>query len=107
MLRDPEQGQVVRVGTVGREGTDGRTDAPRAALTGGRVRRSAQVVWRGMRAHPRTYVLAVGLSAVFGAATVGVSQVLGQVTDRVVVPALAGDDRARASIGVTDRKSVV
>jgi len=100
MLRDPEQGQVVRVGTVGREGTDGRTDAPRAALTGGRVRRSAQVVWRGMRAHPRTYVLAVGLSAVFGAATVGVSQVLGQVTDRVVVPALAGDDRARASIGV-------
>jgi len=44
MLRDPEQGQVVRVGTVGREGTDGRTDAPRAALTGGRVRRSENFI---------------------------------------------------------------
>ena len=71
-----------------------------AALTGGVVRRSWQVIWRGMRAHPRTYVLAVGLSGVFGAATVAVSRVLGEVTDRVVVPALAGDAEARGDIGL-------
>ncbi|HSK61246.1 MAG TPA: ABC transporter transmembrane domain-containing protein, partial [Actinomycetospora sp.] len=53
-----------------------------------------------MAAHPRTYVAAVGLSAVFGASTVAVSQVLGQVTDRVVVPALAGDPDGRARIGL-------
>ncbi len=69
-----------------------------AALSGGVVRRSVQLMWRGMASHPRTYVLAVGLSAVFGAATVGVSRVLGAVTDRVVVPALEGDADARASI---------
>lgn len=71
-----------------------------AALTGGVFRRSWQLIWRGMAAHPRTYVAAVGLSAVFGAATVAVSQVLGQVTDRVVVPALAGDLEARDRIGL-------
>jgi ABC-type multidrug transport system fused ATPase/permease subunit len=51
-----------------------------------------------MAANPRTYLLAVGLSAVFGAATVGVSQVLGAVTDRVVVPALGGSSSARENI---------
>ncbi len=71
-----------------------------AALTGGVVRRSAQLIGRGMRAHPVTYVLAVGLSGVFGAATVAVSQVLGAVTDRVVVPALDGDADARGDIGL-------
>lgn len=69
-----------------------------AALTGGVVRRSGQVIWRGMRAHPGTYVLAVGLSGVFGAATVAVSKVLGEVTDRVVVPALGGDVAARGDV---------
>jgi len=69
-----------------------------AALSGGVARRSAQLLWRGMAAHPRTYVLAVGLSAVFGASTVAVSQVLGAVTDRVVVPALAGDQAARGNL---------
>ena len=71
-----------------------------AALTGGVVRRSWLVIWRGMRAHPGTYALAVGLSGVFGAATVAVSQVLGEVTDRVVVPALAGDVEARGNVGL-------
>lgn len=79
---------------------DGRPTTRQAALTGGVVRRSAQVLWRGMRAHPVTYVLAVGLSGVFGAATVAVSQVLGEVTDRVVVPALAGDADARGDLGL-------
>ncbi len=70
-----------------------------AALTGGVARRSLQLIWRGMAAHPGTYALAVGLSGLFGAATVGVSRVLGAVTDRVVVPALAGDADARGDVG--------
>ncbi|UZN01589.1 ABC transporter ATP-binding protein [Cellulomonas sp. S1-8] len=51
-----------------------------------------------MRSHPRTYVLAVGASALFGALTVGVSRVLGAVTDQVVVPALAGSREAQGRI---------
>ena len=76
-----------------------RADSARpAALTGGVVRRSWRLVWRGMRAHPVTYLLAVVLSGVFGAATVAVSRVLGAVTDRVVIPALAGDPQARGDV---------
>lgn len=78
--------------------SDGAAQTRSAALTGGVVRRSWLVIWRGMRAHPVTYLLAVGLSGVFGAATVAVSTVLGEVTDRVVVPALEGDADARGDI---------
>lgn len=70
----------------------------RAELTGGAVRRSVQLIVRGLRSQPRTYVLAISTSAVFGAAMVGVSQALGMVTDRVVVPALAGDADARGRV---------
>jgi ABC-type multidrug transport system fused ATPase/permease subunit len=70
-----------------------------AALTGSLARRGAALIWRGMRAHPWVYVAAVGSSAVFGVATVGVSRALGWATDAVVVPALAGDAVARAGIG--------
>lgn len=76
-----------------------RPDTARpAALTGGAVRRSLQLIWRGMSSQPRTYVLAVLTSAVFGGMTVAVSQVLGRATDRVVVPALAGELEERSSI---------
>lgn len=76
-----------------------RGDGPRrAALTGGVARRSVQLMWRGVASQPRTYVLAVLFSAVFGALTVGVSQALGEVTDRVVVPALDGDTAARDDV---------
>lgn len=70
-----------------------------AALTGGAVRRSLQLIGRGMASQPRTYVLAITTSALFGALTVAVSQVLGWATDAVVVPALAGDEPARGRIG--------
>jgi ATP-binding cassette, subfamily B, bacterial len=66
------------------------------ALTGSVLRRSVQVMTRGIAAEPRVYTVAIGVSAVFGALTVAVSQVLGAVTDRFVVPALAGDGDARA-----------
>ncbi|GAA1969344.1 ABC transporter ATP-binding protein [Isoptericola halotolerans] len=69
-----------------------------AALSGSRLRRGTVLVWRGMRTEPRLYVLAVLASAVFGAATVAVSRAVGWATDAVVVPALAGDEAARADI---------
>jgi ABC-type multidrug transport system fused ATPase/permease subunit len=65
------------------------------ALTGSRVSRSIALMWRGMRAHPGIYGLAVGASAIFGALTVGVSRAVGWATDSVVVPAIAGDEVAR------------
>jgi ABC-type multidrug transport system fused ATPase/permease subunit len=67
-------------------------------LTGGTVRRSLQLIGRGMASQPRTYVLAIITSALFGAMTVAVSQVLGWATDAVVIPALAGDEPARGRI---------
>ncbi len=71
---------------------------PSTALTGSRTRRSAQLVWRGMATSPRTYVLAVLSSALFGAATVAVSRAVGWATDSVVVPAIAGDQDAQGRI---------
>ncbi|WP_051274336.1 ABC transporter ATP-binding protein [Cellulomonas sp. URHD0024] len=68
------------------------------ALTGSVPRRAAQLVWRGMRDHPGTYVVAVGTSAVFGVLTVGVSRVLGTITDQVVVPAISGSEHACGEI---------
>jgi len=74
------------------------SDRPAVTLTGSRLRRSATLVWRGMRSEPRLYVLAVGASAVFGATTVAVSRAVGWATDSVVVPAIAGDPDARSRI---------
>ncbi|KQS97546.1 ABC transporter ATP-binding protein [Cellulomonas sp. Leaf395] len=68
------------------------------ALTGSMPRRALQLLGRGLRSHPRTYALAIGMSGLFGALTVGVSRVLGAVTDQVVVPALAGSSEARDRI---------
>lgn len=42
----------------------------------------------GIRAEWRIYILAIGASALFGGLTVAVSQVLGRVTDTIVVPAI-------------------
>lgn len=64
------------------------------------MRRSVLLMWRGIASRPRTYALAIGMSAVFGGMTVAVSQVLGAITDRVVVPALAGDAEARGNLWI-------
>ena len=70
------------------------------ALTGSRSRRSAVLIGRGLRTEPAVYFWAIGASAVFGGLTVAVSQVLGWVTDEMVVPALDGSSAAgRAWIG--------
>ena len=50
-------------------------------------REGISVVVRGVRDEPRTFTLAVIGSAVFGASLAGSGWVLGQVTDRVLVPA--------------------
>lgn len=68
------------------------------ALTGSVPRRATQLIWRGMRSHPGTYLVAVGTAGAFGVLTVGVSRVLGTITDQVVVPAIAGDTDAQANI---------
>lgn len=62
------------------------------ALPGSRAWQSIVLMARGIRDEWRTYVLAIGVSAVGGAMTVGVSVVLGRATDEVVVPALSGAD---------------
>ncbi len=72
-----------------------RSGVRAAALSGSPVRRGFRLLGRGMSAHPRIYVGAIGTSAAFGALTVAVSQVLGSVTDSVVVPAIGGDLDAR------------
>ena len=58
------------------------------ALTGSRTRRSLALMGAGIRAEWRIYILAIGASALFGGLTVAVSQVLGKVTDTIVVPAM-------------------
>jgi len=70
------------------------------ALTGSRTRRSAVLIGRGLRTEPVVYFWAIGASALFGGLTVAISQVLGRVTDTIVVPALDGSSPAgRAWIG--------
>lgn len=69
-------------------------------LTGSVLRRSLLLLGRGIASQPRTYVLAIGTSAAYGALTVAISRVLGWATDSVVVPALGGDPDARGRIWV-------
>ncbi|WP_308203201.1 ABC transporter ATP-binding protein [Georgenia satyanarayanai] len=61
-------------------------------LPGGTLRRSLTLMGRGMRDSPRTSTLAVASSVLYGVGTVGSGLLLGQVTDRVITPALTGDD---------------
>jgi len=70
------------------------------ALPGGAVRRSLLLIGRGIRSEPRTFALAIGSSAVWGAAFVGVGWLLGRLTDTVVVPALTGG--ADSDVGTGD-----
>lgn len=70
------------------------------ALSGPRWRRSLALMGRGIRAERRVYVLGITASALFGAATVGVSRAVGWATDTVVVPAVGGDADARGRLWV-------
>ena len=61
-------------------------------LTGSRTRRSFQLMARGLAAEKKYFTLGIIASVLFGGLTVAVSQVLGAVTDSVVIPALEGKD---------------
>ena len=67
-------------------------------LPGGTLRRSLTLMGRGMRDAPRTSALAVVSSVLYGLGTVGSGLLLGQVTDRVVTPALVGDGVPRSHV---------
>lgn len=60
-------------------------------LPGGTLRRSLTLMGRGMRDSPRTSTLAVASSVLYGLGTVASGLLLGEITDRVITPALTGD----------------
>src|SRR5690625_199335 len=60
-------------------------------LPGGTLRRSLTLMGRGMRDSPRTSALAITSSVLYGLGMVGSGLLLGQVTDRVITPAVADD----------------
>ncbi|MBX6391453.1 MAG: hypothetical protein IRZ08_21100, partial [Frankia sp.] len=66
---------------------------------------SGSVIWRGLkilgipvREEPRLFAISVAGSALFGLTTVGASYVLGQATDRVVLPSLRDGDAAWGAV---------
>lgn len=67
-------------------------------LSGSTLRRSAALISRGLRASPRTFAIAIIASAIYGAATVASGWLVGQVTDRVVIPAAQGDEIATSQV---------
>ena len=67
----------------------GQVAKPRTATVG---RRGLRLVGELVGLHPGPFALAVAGAALFAAATVAASVVLGRVTDRVVVPVFAGQE---------------
>ncbi|HLR56024.1 MAG TPA: ABC transporter ATP-binding protein [Actinomycetales bacterium] len=64
--------------------------AARSGLTGGTIRRSLQLFWRGLRAKPRLFALGIFGSAIYGASTVASGWMVGRLTDEVATPAIRG-----------------
>ncbi|UGQ10091.1 ABC transporter ATP-binding protein/permease [Yinghuangia sp. ASG 101] len=65
------------------------------------LRRGMRVLGVAIREEPRIFAAAVGASAVYGATTVASALVLGQVTDRVVVPAFRDGDTTTGALVAT------
>ncbi|MDD9205846.1 ABC transporter ATP-binding protein [Georgenia sp. 10Sc9-8] len=70
------------------------------ALPGGTLRRSVTLLWRGMRDSPRSSVLAVVTSVIYGLGTVASGLLVGEITDRVITPVLAGERAPGAAVWV-------
>lgn len=70
----------------------------RYALPGGVLGRSLRLIGRGLRSEPLTFTVAITASVVFGLGLVAQGWVLGQITDRVVVPALSGEAVATSTL---------
>lgn len=65
-------------------------------LPGGQIKKSLVLMGRGIAQEKRTYVFAIGGSAIFGGLTVLVSRILGWLTDSTLLPILAGHKPASA-----------
>ena len=62
------------------------------------LRRGVRLLGRAVREQPGIFAVSVGGSAVYGVATVGQAAVLGRVTDRVILPALAAGRTTYAAL---------
>lgn len=60
------------------------------SLPGNQLRKSLTLMGRGIAQEKRIYVLAIGVSALFGGLTVLISRVLGWLTDSTLLPILTG-----------------
>lgn len=67
-------------------------------LPGGTVKRSFALLWRGLRSQPRTAAIAIGASSLYGLGVVASGWGLGQIIDRVIVPALTGEPARTSTI---------
>ncbi|MCF2530414.1 ABC transporter ATP-binding protein [Yinghuangia soli] len=65
------------------------------------LRRGMQVLGVAIREEPRIFAAAVGASALYGATTVASALILGQVTDRVIVPAFRDGETTTAAMVTT------
>ncbi|WTW94384.1 ABC transporter ATP-binding protein/permease [Streptomycetaceae bacterium NBC_01309] len=65
------------------------------------LRRGMRVLGVAIREEPRVFAAAVGASALYGATTVASALILGQVTDRVVVPAFRDGDTTAGALTAT------
>jgi ATP-binding cassette subfamily B protein len=63
------------------------------------LRRGARLLWRSVRTHPRPFAVSVMGSALYGVMAVGGSMALGEVTDRVILPGVAGSVSAATLVG--------
>jgi ABC-type multidrug transport system fused ATPase/permease subunit len=71
---------------------------PASKWTPGVIKRGLWIITIAIREEPLTFIGAVAGSALFGVATVGSSYVLGKVTDRVLIPALATGETTAAAL---------
>ncbi|WP_436773828.1 ABC transporter ATP-binding protein [Yinghuangia sp. YIM S09857] len=65
------------------------------------LRRGMRVLGVAIREEPRIFAAAVGASALYGATTVVSALILGEVTDRVVVPAFRDGDTTAGALTAT------
>lgn len=65
------------------------------------LRRGMRILGVAIREEPRVFAAAVAASALYGATTVGSALVLGEVTDRVVVPAFRDGDTTAGALTAT------
>lgn len=67
-------------------------------LPGGTLRQTLALVGRGMRDAPRSAMLGIGASVVYGVAAVGSGLLLGRITDHVITPAVNGEQVPAAQL---------